>query len=420
MIQWLYKSIMTIGFPIIELILLLRVKKNKEDFGRLNERRGISIVQRPEGELIWVHASSVGESMAALSLIERLVSSETERNVLVTTGTLTSAQLMMDKLPDRAFHQFTPIDRPAFVKRFFKHWKPDLLLIMESEFWPVQINTAKKFGIPIIAVNARLSEKSFLRWRIATSLSSTIFEDLSLVISTNKEQGCRFSKLGAKNVVVSGNLKRSAPKLNLDLNVTGVLSEQIGNRPVWLAASTHIGEDRPIMEVTNRLLDRFPNLLTIVAPRHPNRGKDIAELGSKIGLKVARRSCGEEIVPETQLYIADTLGEMGLFFHISDTVFVAGSLVPVGGHNPIEPAHFDCAIIFGNLMSKNQEIADEMLSESAAIKVHDNKELFNALAHLLSEPEESNRLAQNAKEYANNGYKVLESVSKSITAFTNV
>ena len=420
MIQWLYKSIMTIGFPIIELILLLRVKKNKEDFGRLNERRGISILQRPEGELIWVHASSVGESMAALSLIERLVSSENERNVLVTTGTLTSAQLMMDKLPDRAFHQFTPIDRPAFVKRFFKHWKPDLLLIMESEFWPVQINTAKKFGIPIIAVNARLSEKSFLRWRIATSLSSTIFEDLSLVISTNKEQGSRFSKLGAKNVVVSGNLKRSAPKLNVDLNVTGVLSEQIGNRPVWLAASTHIGEDRPIMEVTNRLLDRFPNLLTIVAPRHPNRGKDIAELGSKMGLKVARRSCGEEIVRETQLYIADTLGEMGLFFHISDTVFVAGSLVPVGGHNPIEPAHFDCAIIFGNLMSKNQEVADEMLSESAAITVHDDKELFNALAHLLSEPEESNRLAQNAKEYANNGYKVLESVSKSITAFTNV
>ena len=420
MIQWLYKSIMTIGFPIIELILLLRVKKNKEDFGRLNERRGISIVQRPEGELIWVHASSVGESMAALSLIERLVSSENERNVLVTTGTLTSAQLMMDKLPDRAFHQFTPIDRPAFVKRFFKHWKPDLLLIMESEFWPVQIHTAKKFGIPIIAVNARLSEKSFLRWRIATSLSSTIFEDLSLVISTNKEQGSRFSKLGAKNVVVSGNLKRSAPKLNVDLNVTGVLSEQIGNRPVWLAASTHIGEDRPIMEVTNRLLDRFPNLLTIVAPRHPNRGKDIAELGSKMGLKVARRSCGEEIVRETQLYIADTLGEMGLFFHISDTVFVAGSLVPVGGHNPIEPAHFDCAIIFGNLMSKNQEVADEMLSESAAIKVHDDKELFNALVHLLSEPEESNRLAQNAKEYANNGYKVLESVSKGITAFTNV
>ena len=420
MIQWLYKSIMTIGFPIIELILLLRVKKNKEDFGRLNERRGISILQRPEGELIWVHASSVGESMAALSLIERLVSSETERNVLVTTSTLTSAQLMMDKLPDRAFHQFTPIDRPAFVKRFFKHWKPDLLLIMESEFWPVQINTAKKFGIPIIAVNARLSEKSFLRWRIATSLSSTIFEDLSLVISTNKEQGSRFSKLGAKNVVVSGNLKRSAPKLNVDLNVTGVLSEQIGNRPVWLAASTHIGEDRPIMEVTNRLLDRFPNLLTIVAPRHPNRGKDIAELGSKMGLKVARRSCGEEIVRETQLYIADTLGEMGLFFHISDTVFVAGSLVPVGGHNPIEPAHFDCAIIFGNLMFKNQEVADEMLSERAALKVHDDKELFNTLAHLLSEPEESNRLAQNAKEYANNGYKVLESVSKSITAFTNV
>ena len=244
---------MTAALPLIELILLLRVKKNKEDFSRLNERRGISLTPRPDGKLIWLHASSVGESMAALSLINRLLETEKEGKVLVTTGTLTSAKLMAERLPDRACHQFTPIDRPKFVKRFFKHWKPNLLLVMESEFWPIQIEAAKQFGIRIIAVNARLSQKSFYRWRTASFLSSTIFQSLDLVLATNKLQGDRFTRLGAKNVTVCGNLKRSAPRLVVDLKIAQNLSEQIANRPIWVAASTHIGEDVPIMEVTRGL-----------------------------------------------------------------------------------------------------------------------------------------------------------------------
>ena len=411
---------MTAALPLIELILLLRVKKNKEDFSRLNERRGISLTPRPDGKLIWLHASSVGESMAALSLINRLLETEKEGKVLVTTGTLTSAKLMAERLPDRACHQFTPIDRPQFVERFFKHWKPNLMLVMESEFWPIQIEAAKQFGIRIIAVNARLSQNSFSRWRAASFLSPTIFQSLDLVLATNKKQGDRFARLGAKNVIVSGNLKRSAPRLVVDLKIAQNLSEQIANRPVWVAASTHIGEDVPIMEVTRRLLGKFPNLLTIIVPRHPNRGKNIAQLASKNDLKVKCRSQEKEISAETQLYIADTFGEMGLFFQLSDIVFVAGSLVPVGGHNPIEPAHFECAIIFGNLMSKNQEVADEMLANDAAIKVNDKLELFGTLKILLTDPKETNRLAKNAQEYVKNGHEVLDVVSKKITALTNV
>ena len=411
---------MTAALPLIELILLLRVKKNKEDFSRLNERRGISLTPRPDGKLIWLHASSVGESMAALSLINWLLETEKEGKVLVTTGTLTSAKLMAERLPDRACHQFTPIDRPKFVKRFLKHWKPNLMLVMESEFWPIQIEAAKQFGIRIIAVNARLSQNSFSRWRIASFLSPIIFQSLDLVLATNKQQGDRFVRLGAKNVIVSGNLKRSAPRLVVDLKIAQNLSEQIANRPVWVAASTHIGEDVPIMEVTRRLLGKFPNLLTIIVPRHPNRGKNIAKLASKNDLKVKCRSQEKEISAETQLYIADTFGEMGLFFQLSDIVFVAGSLVPVGGHNPIEPAHFDCAIIFGNLMSKNQEVADEMLANNAAIKVNNKLELFGTLKSLLTDPTETNRLAKNAQEYVKNGHEVLDVVSKKITTVTNI
>ena len=358
--------------------------------------------------------------MAALSLINRLLETEKEGKVLVTTGTLTSAKLMAERLPDKACHQFTPIDRPQFVERFFKHWKPNLMLVMESEFWPIQIEAAKQFGIRIIAVNARLSQNSFSRWRIASFLSPTIFQSLDLVLATNKQQGDRFVRLGAKNVIVSGNLKRSSPRLVVDLKIAQNLSEQIANRPVWVAASTHIGEDVPIMEVTRRLLGKFPNLLTIIVPRHPNRGKNIAELASKNDLKVKCRSQEKEISPETQLYIADTFGEMGLFFQLSDIVFVAGSLVPVGGHNPIEPAHFDCAIIFGNLMSKNQEVADEMLANDAAIRVNDKLELFGTLKILLTDREKTNTLAKNAQEYVKNGHEVLDVVSKKITALTNV
>ena len=358
--------------------------------------------------------------MAALSLINRLLKTEKEGKVLVTTGTLTSAKLMAELLPDKAFHQFTPIDRPQFVKRFFKHWKPNLLLVMESEFWPIQIEAAKQLGIRIIAVNARLSQNSFSRWRTASFLSPTIFQSLDLVLATNKQQGDRFTRLGAKNVIVCGNLKRSAPRLVVDLKIAQNLSEQIANRPVWVAASTHTGEDVPIMEVTRGLLGKFPNLLTIIVPRHPNRGKYIAQLASKNDLKVKCRSQEKEISPETQLYIADTFGEMGLFFQLSDIVFVAGSLVPVGGHNPIEPAHFDCAIIFGNLMSKNQEVADEMLANDAAIKVNDKLELFGALKILLTDSEKTNRLAKNAQEYVKNGHEVLDVVSKKITALTNI
>ena len=411
---------MTAALPLIELILLLRVKKNKEDFSRLNERRGISLTPRPDGKLIWLHASSVGESMAALSLINRLLETEKEGKVLVTTGTLTSAKLMAERLPDRACHQFTPIDRPKFVERFFKHWKPNLLLVMESEFWPIQIEAAKQFGIRIIAVNARLSQNSFSRWRTASFLSPTIFQSLDLVLATNKQQGDRFARLGAKNVIVSGNLKRSAPRLVVDLKIAQNLSEQIANRPVWVAASTHVGEDVPIMEVTRGLLGKFPNLLTIIVPRHPNRGKNIAQLASKNDLKVKCRSQEKEISAETQLYIADTFGEMGLFFQLSDIVFVAGSLVPVGGHNPIEPAHFDCAIIFGNLMSKNQEVADEMLANDAAIRINDKLELFGTLKILLTDREKTNRFAKNAQEYVKNGHEVLDVVSKKITALTNI
>ncbi|MBH68468.1 MAG: 3-deoxy-D-manno-octulosonic acid transferase [Rhodospirillaceae bacterium] len=417
MIRLVYEIIMTLALPFIELLLLRRIRQGKEDYDRLNERRGISRIPRPEGQLIWLHASSVGESITAVALIEQLLKTSSERNILVTTGTVTSARLMSDRLPDRAFHQFVPIDRPTWVKKFFHHWHPELVLIMESEFWPVQIKQAHKLGIPVVMINARLSRNSFTRWRFITAFKQPIFETINLVIATNAEQAKRFNILGAQNVVVSGNLKRSAQKLPFDISMVEKLAKQINNRPVFLAASTHDGEDLPVLEATKKLLNKFPRLLTVIVPRHPPRSNEIELLGSRFGLRMARRTKGDGINEETELYIADTIGEMAIFFHIAHCVFVAGSLVPVGGHNPVEAAHFRCAVIFGPLMAKNQEIADEMVEENAAIKINNSSELFSVLNKLLKDKEKFDIVTSNALKYAETGGQVLQTILTNLEPF---
>ncbi|MDG2284744.1 MAG: 3-deoxy-D-manno-octulosonic acid transferase [Alphaproteobacteria bacterium] len=406
----LYKGLMTLGAPAIEIILSRRVERGKEDPARLCERRGIANQPRPDGELIWLHASSVGESVAALSLIDRLLRARADRHVLVTTGTVTSARMMADRLPDRSLHQFVPVDRPAWVERFLDHWRPNLALIMESEFWPTQITRTRARGIPIALVNARMSDRSFSRWRKANIVTKSLFSTFDLVLATNPDQGDQFRVLGAMNVQVPGNLKRAAAPLPLPPGDGAALSEQTFGRRTWFAASTHGGEDAPVINAHQQLRGEHADLLTIIAPRHPDRGADIAALALDRGLSVARRALGEPIIPETDIYIADTLGEMALFFDLAEIVFVAGSLVPVGGHNPIEPAHFDTAILLGPLMAKNAEIASEMIRQDAAITLTGESDLAPTVDMLLKDQARRETLAGNARRYVEGGNGVLDAI----------
>ena len=417
MIQFLYRIIMTIGTPIIELTLLIRGWLGKEDPTRVKERRGETQIARPSGKLLWLHASSVGESIAALVLIEKLIKMNPSMTILLTTGTLTSAKLLTTRLPERVIHQFAPLDRPAWVQTFLNHWRPGLVLIMESEFWPTQIQQIKNRNIPIIVVNARLSKRSYARWQWTLEISRSLFGSLDLVIATNPEQAQRFINLGAPYVEVGGNLKRSAAKLSLNKKLVAEISKQVGARKLWLAASTHEGEDLTVIRTQKLLQAQFPDLLTIIVPRHPKRGSSIQRLGEANGLSVSRRALNEEITLETNLYVADTLGEMSIFFDVAPYVFVAGSLVPVGGHNPIEPAHFNCSIFFGPLMAKNQELADVMIRSIAALQMETNGSLADLLEDLFNDNELATMLSNNAKEYAENGDAILESVFDSITPF---
>jgi len=413
----LYEGVMTLGAPAIELALLCRAKRGKEDPERMCERRGVARISRPEGQLVWLHASSVGESMAALVLIEKLVADRQDRTVLLTTGTVSSAEMMAKRLPERALHQFVPVDRPAWVRNFLDHWRPDVALVMESEFWPTQLSETHARGIPIVLVNARMSERSFSRWKLAGPFTRPLFSIFDLVMATNPVQASRFSALGAPLVRVPGNLKRAAPALSVDQAEADTLRAEIGDRPVWFAASTHAGEDAPVIDAHLGLCGRHPNLLTILAPRHPHRGDDIEEMAKAQGLRVSRRSRAEAITPDTEVYLADTMGEMGLFFSLSDIVFVAGSLVPVGGHNPIEPAHFGCAILFGPLMAKNAEIAAEMTLEGAAIQTSSGAEITEIVDRLLGDPDRRMELSGNAKRYVDDAGAVLDAVTTELRPF---
>jgi 3-deoxy-D-manno-octulosonic-acid transferase len=408
---------MTLGIPVIEVILLSRTFLGKEDPRRINERRGITKLKRPHGNLIWLHASSVGESVAALALIEKLLKTHPLNTILITTGTLTSAKLLKDRLPNDVIHQFVPIDRPAWVKRFLNHWRPNLVLIMESEFWPIQIQQINSRKTPIILINARLSKTSYSRWRWAKSMARSIFGSIELIITTNTEQAQRFETLGARKIQVGGNLKRSAKKLPVKVAATKELQEQIGSRKVWLAASTHEGEDLTVIKTQKLLKTKFPNILTIIVPRHPQRRNEIRLLAQENELAVTCRTMNETIQPETDIYIADTLGEMSIFFDLARYVFIAGSLVPVGGHNPIEPAHFDCAIFFGPLMAKNQEIANEMIQTEAAIQIASDESLPLTLEELLTDDNLSQKLSCNARKYAEDGGTILETISIKISPY---
>jgi 3-deoxy-D-manno-octulosonic-acid transferase len=413
----LYEGVMTLGAPAIELLLSRRVKRGKEDPKRVNERRGVASRPRPEGELIWLHAASVGESVAALALIERLLASTNDRHVLVTTGTVTSASMMADRLPERAIHQFVPVDRPAWVDRFLDHWRPDLALIMESEFWPGQITRTHGRGIPIVLVNARMSERSFTRWRKAPGAAKSLFSKVDLVLATNPNQADRFKALGATQIQVPGNLKRAAKALPFEAGQATDLINKTNAREVWFAASTHTGEDAPVLDAHLALRDEHRHLLTIIAPRHPDRGAEIAAMARARGLSVARRGANQSIKPETDIYISDTLGEMALFFHLAKIVFVAGSLVPVGGHNPVEPAHFDAAILIGPMMSKNQEIASEMLARDAVISLKAGEDLASAIDGLIKDATRREALARNAGAYVEGGKQVLEVIHDNIAPF---
>lgn len=369
--------------PALPLYLRWRVRAGKEIADRLPERFG-QAVDRPPGPLLWLHAASVGETLSALPLIEALLAAAPALNLLVTTGTVTSASLLERRLaPDlapRIRHRFVPLDVPRWAGRFLDGWRPDAAVFLESELWPNLIAAIRARGTPLALVNGRMSERSAQGWQRAPGLVRELLGSFRLVLAQTEADRARFAALGAADAECWGNLKDAAPPLPADASELARLRGLLAGRPVLLAASTHPGEEAIVAAAHERLRPRFPGLLTVIVPRHPQRGEAIARELVRPGL--ARRATGADPAPDTGLYLADTLGELGLFYRLAQVCFVGGSLVRHGGQNPLEPARLGCPILFGPHTWNFEEPVARLLAAGAALRVEPGDDSAGALAEV--------------------------------------
>ncbi len=381
-------------------LLRRRARAGKEAPDRLNERLGRPTLPRPEGPLVWLHGVSVGESLSLLPLIAALHAARPGLNVLVTSGTVTSAQVLARRLPAGVIHQFAPVDAPGAAGRFLDHWRPDAALFVESELWPNLIVAAEARGVRLGLVSARMTQASADGWARAPATARALLGAFDLVLAQDGDTEARLTRLGA-SVGPRLNLKLVGEAPPVDTATVAALKGGLGARKAVLAASTHPGEEGAIAEAFRAAVANGPPAVLIVAPRHPERGPDVAMELRRLGFTVARRATGESLEPTTNAYVVDTLGELGAFYATADAVVMGGSFVAgVGGHNPLEAARLQAAIVTGPQAFNARDIYAAMFAEAAAIEAADAAALTRHIAGLLANPAIARRIGEAAADYA--------------------
>ncbi|SCA55856.1 3-deoxy-D-manno-octulosonic-acid transferase [Candidatus Terasakiella magnetica] len=413
MIYSLYRGLTTITGPMINHYLKKRLARGKEHPTRFPERRGQASIARPLGKMVWLHGASVGEAISLLPLIDEIQKRYPTFNVMITTGTITSAALMEKRLPEGVIHQFVPVDRLPYVRAFLDHWQPDYAIWAESELWPNLVVETKKRGVKMALVNARMSDKSLATWQKLKGFIQTLLGCFDLCLAQTEKDALRYQQLGAQHVESFGNLKYASPDLPCDEEELVLLRKTLEARPLWLAASTHNGEEVMMGRVHQALKTQFPNLLTLIAPRHPERGSTIVSELKELGLSVAQRSQKDELNPQTDVYVADTLGELGLFYRLSPLVFMGKSMEPLGGQNPLEAARLDCALICGPYMTNFEEMMERFIDGKAISIVADEPEIAAKLTELFRDEKARDVQAANAKIVA---YMQAAVLGKTMTA----
>lgn len=405
----LYLALTARAGPWADRKLQKRLAEGKEDPDRLPERTGHAGKPRPDGSVIWIHAASVGEALSVQELIRRILEERPDVTILLTTGTRTSADLVATRLPPQAVHQFAPVDTRDAIQRFLDHWRPELAIWVESELWPRMIHDTAARGIPMALINARMSADSYKRWRWFKGTARALLTRFQLVLAQDQATGRRLTSLGApaEHVRVVGTLKEGAQVLPFREADRDAFLAAIENRPRWLASSTHPGEEEIVAEAHSALVRKMHRLLLILVPRHPERGPEVAAMLRGEGWHVALRSAGEPLEFDTQIYVADTLGELGLWYRIAPVSFVAGSLTETGGHNPFEPAALGSAILHGPHVFNFADIY-KRLAEAGAARLASTAEGLAASVEDLLSPDKAARMAHAAWEVSSRGAEVTD------------
>ena len=408
----LYRAVVRTAAPLAyrKVADKLRAQGVTED--RIGETRGHATLPRPDGDIIWFHAASVGESLSVLTLITRLSDRHPRLQFLMTSGTATSADLIARRMPPNTRHQFAPLDIPAAIAAFYDHWMPRAGIFVESELWPNILLDGRARGMRLALLNARMSEKSVRGWQKWPKTAATVMNCFDTLIAQNPQNAENLARMGAPRdrVRTGTNLKAMSAPLPVDADALAALRTALGDRPVWVASSTHAGEEDTVLAAHRTILAAHPDACLVLIPRHPERGTEVAKLIAEAGLTSARRSAGDPPDANTQVYLADTLGETGTFYTLCPIVFVAGSLLPIGGHNPFEPAQTGAAVLTGPHRANFAETYEALLGTGAATEVADASDLARVLLNLFGNPAQLDRQRTAARQFANRQGSALDQI----------
>ncbi len=416
MLYPIYRALTSLSAPALERMTQNRLRAGKEHPERFTERFGQTSVGRPLGKLMWLHGSSIGESLSILPLLNTLQARLPDWHFMVTTATLTAADVMAQRLPQNVIHQFVPWDHPKWVAKFLDHWRPDAVVWLESELWPNMLHEFSERKIPAGLVNARMRPKTFERWRVAKPLAGKMLSAFAFILVGARDYIHSFKELGGRNIRYIGSLKFGAKALPFDAQKLSDLKTQIGARPVIGFLQTHPTEEHLAGEAFLELKKSVPDLLAIVAPRKNTRGAEIKSELSGMGLNVALRTAHEKIAPETDIYVADTIGEMGLWYSLCPLVVIGGSFIPHGGQNPIEGTHFGTGIIYGPYMFNFPELCAVLEEGGAARMVPTRDALAQSVSELLKQPEKLSAMRSASAALAEQNHAVIDAYAEEVMA----
>lgn len=395
---FLYQILIFITILFSPLILLVRFLKNKEDKKRFIEKFSIIFKKKNKQNLVWIHAASVGEVMSVVPLIDELEKDEKIEKILLTTSTLSSSKIFENLKFKKTFHQFFPIDFFFLTSIFIKHWRPKIAIFIDSEIWPCMFTEIKKNKIPLVLLNARITERSFKKWQILKKFSSIIFGKIDMAYPSNLETMNFLKKFKVKKIKKIGNLKFTERKKVKEKKFSKSFLRSINKKLILVASSTHPNEEMIISKTHLKLKKIFKNLLTIIIPRHIHRVQDIAKDIQSLNLKTIIRTSKQKIKPDTDIYLVDTYGETKKFFNISKTTFIGGSLTNHGGQNPIEPARFGLNIIHGPHVRNFRDIFKFFANKKISHKIKNHNELFKVSQKLLTK---NNKIKLNLRKIGN-------------------